>query len=228
MIAAVRYQGGLLLRSHRWVGPLAVYAVVIWFIGSGGSSVGLGSPEREHLSAGLSWSAGVLVPMAAWLTRSMLTAEPSEARACIAAACGPHRAHLAALITALAAGSVLGLGGAAYQLATCQLPGGSANDAKTIAIGLAATVICLSVGSAVGALCNPPVIRAMAVAILSTTAAVIASLIISISPANAAIRDAGAQPNSAGWPVGLTLTAAVLLLLASWTISTALAVRRGI
>lgn len=220
MMALVRYQAGLLLRSHRWVGPLAVYTVAVWLIGSGGS-------QRQLLGSGMSWSAGALLPVAAWLTRSVLTAEPPEARACVAAAGGPRRAHLAALITALAAGAVLGLGGVAYQLATCRLPGGAAKDAKTLVIGLAATAICLGVGSAIGAFFNPPVVRAVAIGLLSTTGAVIAALVTSVSPANAAIRDAGAQPHSAGWPVGLTLLAALLLLAASWATSTALAARRG-
>jgi hypothetical protein len=205
------------------VGPLAVYAIAVWFIGGGGEG-------REPLSTGLSWSAGALVPVVAWLTRSVLTAEPSEARACIAAAGGPHRAHLAALIAALAGGLVLGLGGAAYELATCQLPkGGAAKDAGTIVTGLAAVAICIGVGSAIGAFCHPPVVRAVAVATLATTGAVIVvALVTSISPANAAIRDAGSQPHSVAWPVGLLLIAALLLVVVSWAVSTLLAARRGI
>lgn len=219
MVALVRYQLGLLLRSHRWIAPAAVYAAAIWFIGAGGSG-------RAQLSAGLSWSAGALLPVAAWLTRSMLTAEPPEARACIAAASGPHRAHLAALVAALTAGCVFALGGTVYQLTTCQLPGGAA-DAKTIATGVAAAVVCLCVGSAIGAFFNPPVIRAVGVGVLTTTAAVIASLVITISPANAAIRDTGALSPSAPWPVGLTLAAALVLLGLSWALSTTLAGRHG-
>lgn len=223
MMPVVRYQAASLLRSHRWVGPLAVYAIAVWFIGGGGGG------GHQALGAGLSWSAGVLVPVVAWLTRSVLTAEPSEARACIAAAGGPHRAHVAALITALAGGAVLGLGGAAYALATCRLPaGGAASDARTIATGLAAVAICIGVGSAIGAFCNPPVIRALAAGALATTGAVIVALVTSISPANAAIRDAGAQPHSDAWPVGLALLAAFLLVAVSWAVSTLLAARRGI
>lgn len=74
MIALIRYQIGLLLRSHRWVGPVILYATGVVVIGIGGSG---GQP----LSTGLDWSAAVLVPTAAWLTRSALTAEPKIGRA---------------------------------------------------------------------------------------------------------------------------------------------------
>jgi hypothetical protein len=218
--ALLRYQAGLLLRSHRWVGPLAVYAILVWFIAGAGS-------QRESLGSGLSLSAGALVPVVAWLTRSMLTAEPPEARACAAAAGGPRRAHLAGLMAAAAAGAVLGLVGAFGDLITCQPPKGPAAYASTLATGLAAMLICIGVGSAVGALCNPPVIRAAALAILSTTGAVIAALVISISPVNAAIKDAEAAPHPAAWPVGPLLAAAIVLIAASWTISTLMAARRG-
>lgn len=221
MRALLSYQAGVLLRSHRWIGPLALYAVFVFFITAAG-------PGRQPLSAGLSWNAGALVPVVAWLTRSMLTAEPTEARACVAAAGGPHRAHLAALITALTAGAVLGLGGVICELATSAPPkGGLTGYASTMAVGLAATGVCTAVGSAAGALCNPPVIRTAAIALLSTASAVIAALVTSISPANAAIKAAGAAPQAAGWPVGLLVSAAVLLAAICWTVSTWLAARRG-
>jgi len=80
----------------------------------------------------------------------MLTAEPDAARACVAAARGPVRAQLATLLVALGGGAVLAAAGAIYQLATC--PPGSSG---TVAAGLLVAVICLLVGSAAGALCNP-------------------------------------------------------------------------
>lgn len=160
MTALVRYQFELLLRSHRWVGPLAVYAVFAWFTGGAGS---------QSLSAALSWTAAALLPVSAWLTRLLLTAEPAEARACLAAASGPRKAQLAALIAGLAASLVLGLGSVLLDLVTGKAPAGGADAyARTLLVGLAAAVICLSVGSAIGALCNPPVVRPVAYAVLST------------------------------------------------------------
>lgn len=113
----------------------------------------------------------MLVPVVAWLTRSGLTAEPAAARACAAAAGGPHRAHLAALTASLAAGIVLALAGAGYELITYQpSAGGLLTRAAVTAAGLVTAVICSCVGSAIAALCNPPVIRRVGVVILTTAA----------------------------------------------------------
>ena len=110
MIALLGYQCGLLFRSHRWVFPLIVYAALI--------SVGGAGSGGQSLSEGLDWSAAILVPVVALLTRSMLTAEPGAARACVAVVSGPARAQLATLITAFAAGVLAGLAGAGYELLT--------------------------------------------------------------------------------------------------------------
>jgi hypothetical protein len=218
MMTLVRYQAELLLRSHRWIGPLVAYTLFVWLVGGA-------DPGSEPLGASLGWSDAALLPTAAWLTRLMLTAEPGEARTCIAAAGGPRRAQLAALIAALAGGLVLGLGGVIYDLVAGRA--GAADYARTLAVGLAALVICTSVGSAIGALCNPPVVRTVAGAFLSTIGVVVAALVSSISPANAAIRTTGAQPHSSAWPVGPSLIAALALLAASWAVSAVLAARRG-
>jgi hypothetical protein len=221
VITLFRYQAELLLRSHRWIGPVVVYALFVWFTGGAG-------PGSQQLGPGLGWSAAALLPVVAWLTRQMLTAEPGEARACIAAAGGPRRVQVAALIAALASGPVLGLGGIVYDLVAGQAPGGPAGYARTIAVGLAAALICASVGSAIGALCNPPVVRTVAWTALSMIGVVVAALISSVSPANAAIRVAGTQPHASAWPVGPPLLAAAVLLAVSWTVSAVLAARRGL
>ena len=104
MVYLIRYQAALLVRSHRWVAPSLVYAVLVVMVSSAG----------EPLSDGLDWSAAMLVPAVAWLTRSMLTVEPGAARACVSAASGPCRAHLAALVVALTSGIVFALGGAGF------------------------------------------------------------------------------------------------------------------
>lgn len=220
MTALVRYQAGLLLRSHRWVGPVVVYALFTVFTGG----VGVGG---EALSAGLTWTAAALVPMAAWLTRMMLTAEPPEARACLAAARGPRRAQLAALITALAGGLVLGLGGVVYDFVVGKPPGRAGTYATTIVVGLVTMAICLAVGSAAGALCNPPVVRPVAGAFAAMIIVVTAALISGVSPANAAIREAGKQPHASAWAVASPLIVAVVLLAVTWAVSAILAARRS-
>ncbi len=109
MIALIRYQAALMIRAHRWVGPLLLYATLLTFMGDG-----------QPLRFGLSWSAAMLLPSAAWLTRSALTVEPAAARACVAVAGGPHRVHLAALLTAFAGGVILAVAGAGYELAAAR------------------------------------------------------------------------------------------------------------
>jgi hypothetical protein len=214
--ALIRYQAAVLLRAHRWVGPVLAYATLLAFVG-----------DRQPLSDGLDWSAAALVPAAAWLTRNMLTAQPAPARACVAVAGGPHRAHLAALLTSLAAGAVLALAGTGYEVVRCALPTTPARLAAALAGGLATTLICLLVGSAVGTLCNPPLVRHPAVALLATIGLIVLALAADVSPANAALRGHGGLPASPGWVTGLPLLLAALLAALSWLASTLLAARRG-
>jgi hypothetical protein len=221
--ALLRYQAGILFRSYRWVFPLITYVVLISVAGVG---------QTQSLGDGLDWSAAMLVPVVALLTRSMLTAEPGAARACVAAAAGPRRAQLAVLTTALAGGLVLALAGAGYELLTSAswvsraLKSGPGLVARSLGDGLVTALVCVCVGSAIGTLCNAPVIRHQALALLSTIAAVVLGLVSSISPASAALRGSGATVQAASWPAGVPLLAAVILLAVSWLVSALLAARR--
>jgi hypothetical protein len=218
LIALIRYQIAVLLRGHRWVGPLLLYATLLTFVADGSAQ-----PLRE----GLNWSAAMLVPAVAWLTRSALTAEPPAARACVAVAGGPHRAHLAALAAALAFGVLLGTAGAGYEVAISAWPARPSGVALAVAAGLVGAVICLLVGSAVGALCNPPLVRSRGIGLLGTIGAVIAALVATVSPANAALRGSGGVAQAPGWLTGLPLLVALALVAATWLTSTLLAARRG-
>lgn len=221
MIALLRYQAAILLRSHRWVFPLIIYVVLIAVAGVGG---------KQQLGQGLDWSAAMLLPVVALLTRAMLTAEPAASRACVAAATGPVRAHLATLLTALAGGAVLALAGAGYEIATSgnldQLVSRGAL-LPALGSGLGSAFVCLLVGSAVGTLFNAPVIRHPTVALLATIAAVVTALVSGVSPASAALRGNGATVQSAPWPAGLPVLAALALVVIAWTISAVLARVRG-
>lgn len=224
MTALLRYQAGVLFRSHRWIFPLIGYALLL-VAGGAQSAADASGPVKQSLGTGLDWSAAILVPAVAVLTRSMLTAEPGAARACVAAASGAARAQLATLITAFAAGAVLGLVGAGYELLTS---GHKSGLAIPLAAGLGTVLICALVGSAVGTLFNWPLIRHPAVALLCTIAAVILAWVARISPANAALRGNGASLHgAAAWPTGLPLVAALVLVAAAWTASCWLAGRRG-
>jgi len=215
VIALIRYQSAILLRSHRWVFPLVAYALLLSVGG------GRGQPLRD----GLDWSAAVLVPVVAVLSRSMLTAEPGAARACVAAAAGPARAQLATLLTAPGAGAVLALAGAGYEVLTDRA--GPAGLLPVLGAGLATAVVCMLVGSSVGTLCNPPLVRHPIVALLGTTSAVVFALVAGVSPASAALRGNGATVPAPAWPSGVPLLVAAGLLAVSWTASVRAAARRG-
>jgi hypothetical protein len=223
VIALLRYQAAILFRSHRWVFPLISYVLLISVAGVG---------QKQPLSDGLDWSAAMLLPVVALLTRSMLTAEPRAARECVAAAAGPGRAQLAVLTAALAGGVLLALAGAGYEMVTTGDVAALAARhpgllASMLGAGLGKAVICVFVGSAVGTVCNPPVIRHQSVALLATIAAVVVALVSSVSPASAALRGSGAAIQSASWPAGVPLLVAAALLAMSWLVSARLAARRG-
>jgi hypothetical protein len=222
MRALLRYQFAVLFRSHRWVFPLVTFVLLI--------SVG-GVGQTQPLSTGLDWAAAILVPVVALLTRSMLTAEPDAARACVAAAAGPVRAHLAVLSTALVGGAALAVIAAGYEMVTSGglrlLHSHPGLVLSSLATGLGKALICIFVGSAVGALCNRPVIRHQTVALLSTIAAVVVGLLSSVSPANAALSGNGAAVQSAAWPVGVPFLAAASLVVLAWVLSAWLAARRS-
>jgi hypothetical protein len=236
VIALLRYQTAILLRSHRWVFPLIAYGLLVLAVGAEGST---------PLAQVLDWNAAMLVPIVAFLTRSMLTAEPDAARACVAAAAGPVRAQLAALLTALGAGAVLAIGSAcagvvlgAPAVPQVPPPGGVAIKITSafghpgiLAAGLVTAAVCLIVGSAVGALCNPPLLRHPGAAMLATLAVAIFALASDVSPASAALRHRVTAAQSvaqvsAHWPgIAPVLTAACVLAVA-WTASTYAAARR--
>ncbi len=227
MIALGRYHVSLLLRSHRWIPAAVIY--VIGVVGLGG--VG-GPASGTALQQGLSWSALILVPCVAWLTRSVLTAEPPAARSCVAAASGPRRAQLAALGAALGVAAVFAIVGICWELITSGVVRAPHTNTvmfgQTVADlgkGAGAALICLLVGSAIGAMCNPPVIRRPAASMLASTAAVVLGLVWSVSPANAAVRS-GYGSTAGSWPPGLPITAAIALLVVAWSVSALVAARR--
>ena len=240
MIALVRYELAVLARSQRWVAPLLAYGAAVAGLGaasgavSGAASGALGGALGGGLGGGpqtvgqaLRWSALLLVPVAAWLTRVALTAEPDAARACVAAAAGPRRAQLAALTAALVAAALVGVGGVAWALVA---GGYGAGWPGEVGAGLLVMMTCLLVGSAVGAACNPPLVRRPGAAALATVVFAVVALAWSASPANAAVTSAGPgvpEVPGHGWPSGLALAAAIVLAALVWAVSAAAAARRS-
>jgi hypothetical protein len=229
--ALLRYQAAILLRSHRWIFPLIAYGLLI-AVGAAGST---------SLAETLDWTGAMLVPVVAFLTRAMLTAEPDAARACVCAAAGPARAQLATLIVPLGVGAVLSIAATVFDVLTAEaatkapesgLPGkvtAAADHPGIAAAGLLIALVCLLVGSAVGALCNPPLLRHPAAAMLSTLAAIILALAAGVSPASAAISHTTAQaasPLAANWPGPGQLIGAACLVVVTWAVSLIAGTRR--
>ena len=231
MIALLRYQAAILLRSHRWLFPLIAYIALV----AAGATEG-----STPLSEGLGWNAAMLVPVVAFGTRSMLTAEPDAARACAAAAAGPVRVQVAALLTALGGGIILAVAAAIVDVVTSESvlknsPHPSVAEKITatavhpsvLLAGLATAVVCLLVASAIGALFNPPLLRHPGVAMLTTLAAAIVAVASDVSPAGAALRHSSATRTAAQWPGVAPAIAALCLLAVTWAASALAAARRG-
>ena len=221
MKALLRYQTVLLLRSQRWLPPLLLYGLI----------TGVGIQSGQPLLDSLGFAAGAVLPVSAWLVRVCATGEPPAARAITQAAAGPVRVQLACAVTAFGASLVLGLTGTLVVAAisspytedhTMPVPIGPA-----VAAGLLATLACTLLGTAVGALCNPPVLRRPGWPIPVTALVALVVLVASGSPANAAVSGlvSGSHNGAVHLPIlPLALTAAICA--AATALSCRLAARR--
>lgn len=222
MTALLRYQTALLLRSQRWLPPVILYAV---FLGVGVQS---GQPVLDSLG----YTAAALLPVAAWLVRICVTGEPPAARACVTAARGPARAHLAALLTALFGAALLGT---VATLLVTVISRHATNDhrlpvspLRAGAAGLLATLACALLGTAVGALTNRPLLRSPGRAVPTMLLAALLSTVVAGSPAHAAVSGLVTGSESGRIPVSpLPPAAAALLTTAAFTIACALNGRRS-
>jgi hypothetical protein len=222
MTALLRYQAALLVRSQRWLPPFLLYAVFL--------AVGVqgGQPVLDSLG----YAAAALLPVAAWLVRICVTNEPPAARSCVAAAVGPGRAHLAPLLVALAAAVALGTvatvvvtlisdpASADHQTRLPRLPAGAA--------GLLATLACALLGTAVGALTSWPLLRTTGRAVPAMLLAALLSMVVTGSPAHAAVTGLVSGSRSGEVPVPLLpLAAAALLAAAATAVACAFTSRRS-
>ncbi|MFG2890831.1 ABC transporter [Streptomyces sp. NPDC048248] len=221
MTALLRYQAALLLGSHRWLAPAILYAS---FLAVG---VQTGGPVLDAYG----YAAAALLPLAAWLTRICVGNEPPAARNCAAAAAGPGRVHLACVLTAAGAAQVLGLVGVAF-VALLSDPHSADHRAVPVlpaaGAGLLAQLACVLLGTAVGALCNWPVLRSPGSAVPAGLLAALLLLVLSASPANAAVT--GLVTGSAHGTIHtpwLPLAATVLIAAAATAVACALSSRRA-
>lgn len=215
MISLLRYQAVLLLRSHRWLPPLLLYAFLLV----------IGVRPGEPVLGGLGLAAGVLLPVSAWLVRVCVTHEPPAARDCAAAAAGPWRVHLASVLTALLASTALSAAGTVY-VTLSGAPHG-AGRLPAAGSGFLTALICALLGTAVGALCNRPLLRSAAWAVPGTVLAVLLVLIPGGSPAHAAMSElvTGSRSGTVSWPL-LPLAVAAVFAAGATAVACALSSRR--
>ncbi|MFH8568124.1 ABC transporter [Streptomyces sp. NPDC017993] len=221
MTALLRYQAALLLGSHRWLPPAIMYAA---FLAIG---VQTGGPVLDAYG----YAAAGLLPVAAWLTRVCVGNEPPAARNCAAAAAGPGRVHLACVLTAAGAAQLLGLVGVAF-VALFSDPHSSVDRVAVPILpaagaGLLAGLACVLLGTAIGALCNWPVLRSPASAVPAGLLAALLLSVLSASPANAAVSGlvTGSVRGTIHTP-WLPLAATVLIAAAATAVACALSSRR--
>ena len=222
MTALLRYQSALLLRSQRWLPPFLLYAVLL----------GIGVQGGQPLLDSLGYAAAALLPVAAWLVRICVSGEPPAARTVVAAAAGPARAHLACLLVALGAATLLGTASTAV-VALVSDPVGADHQQRVPALegtaaGLLACLTCALLGTAVGALTSRPLLRSPGRAVLALLLAALLSLVATGSPAQAAVQGlvTGSRRGTVPLPL-LPLAGAALVTAAALALAGALASRRS-
>ena len=211
MTALLRYQAALLLRSQRWLPPVILYAAFL----------GIGLQGGQPVLDSLGYAAAALLPVAAWMVRICVTVEPPAARACVAAASGSGRAHLARLLVALTAAAVLGTVATVF-VALISDPVSTDHHTRVpllpaAAAGLLAALACALLGTAVGALTNWPVLRSPGRAVPATLLAALLSVVATGSPAQAAVSGLVTGSQSGTVPVPLIPAAGAAVLAAAAT-----------
>ncbi|MGW2390948.1 ABC transporter [Streptomyces lydicamycinicus] len=222
MIALLRYQTALLIGSHRWLPPVILYAA--W--------LAIGVQSGGPILDAFGYAAGGLLPAAVWLTRVCVTNEPPATRNCAAAAAGPGRVHLAAVLTAAGTGLLLALLGTAVVVLLSDPRSTDLQVAVPVPpaafAGLLAALVCLLMGIAIGALSNWPVLRSTGWSIPTGLLAALLLLVLGASPANAAVSGlvTGSVHGTISTP-WLPLAATGLLAAAATAAACALSSRRG-
>lgn len=222
MTALLRYQAALLVRSQRWLPPFILYVAFL----------GVGVQSGQPILDSLGYAAAALLPVAAWLVRICVSNEPPAARACVSAAVGPARAHLASLLVALATAALLGM--VATFVVTLISDAVSADHQSPVprfpagAAGLLATLACALLGTAVGALTTWPLLRSPGRAVPTMLLAALLTTVTTGSPAQAAVQGlvTGSREGTAPLPL-LPLAAAVLLTAGAVAVACVLTARRS-
>ena len=204
--AVVRYYATLFGASQRWLAPALLYGIAL----------AIDSAAGDRASDAYAYSAAFLVPVAAWMTRSMLTLEPAESASMVATLVGPARARLAALSAAAAFGLVCAVIGAI--VASFASTGGSTS---MVLAGLCTELICVLIGSAAGAVAAPPLVPATGWGVLLAGLLGLGLLIARFSPADLSIRALTTVSNGGALHFPLyTLPFAIVVTGIAWALAT--------
>ena len=213
-LAVVRYYATLFGGSQRWLAPALLYGIALAIDSAGGDSA----------ADAFAYSAAFLLPVGAWLTRSLLTTEPAESAAILATLVGPARARLAALSAATGYALACGLIGALVAAAA-----GSHSTTSTTLAGLSTELVCVLLGTAAGALSAPPLIGPTGWGVLLAGLLSLGLLFARFSPAGLSIRALTTVSNGGTlhYPA-YTLPFALVVAGAAWAASTAVATRHAV
>jgi hypothetical protein len=214
-LAVVRYHATLFGGSQRWLAPALLYGIALAIDSAGG----------DKASDAFAYSAAFLVPVTAWMTRSMLTLEPPESSAMVSTLVGPARARLSALSAATIFSLLCGVIGAI--VATVGSSGG-ASTAEVLA-GTCTELICVLLGSAAGAVAAPPLVPETGWGVLLAGLLALGLLIARFSPADLSIRALTAVSNGGAlhFPV-YTLPFALVVTGLAWWLATFSATRHAV
>ncbi|MCF2527082.1 hypothetical protein [Yinghuangia soli] len=211
VLPLARYQLALLLRSQCWVAPVVLYAALV----VGGAAGG------QELGDSLAWAGAALIPVTAWVSRLVVTAESTAERAVVAAVVGPRRVQATALAVALLFAAVLGAAGVVFEyFASVKPPPGAPRSAGSVLLqGVIVVVICLLAGSAAGAVSAPPLVHGRGPGLAALAAVVLAWLVMPLSPANAAIRSQYTAAPDPTFALLAPVIGVLVLTVLAWTTS---------
>jgi hypothetical protein len=214
LLAVVRYYLTLFAGSQRWLAPALLYGIALAIDSAGG----------DRASDAFAYSAAFLLPVSAWLTRSMLTTEPPEAVSIVATLVGPARARLTALSAATSYGLLCALIGALVAGVA-----GSGSTTSTTMAGLCTELICVLLGTAAGAMAAPPLVPSTGWGVLLAGLLALGLLIARFSPADLSIRALTAVSNGGAlhFPY-YSLPFALVVTAAAWAAATVSATRHAV
>lgn len=214
LLGVVRYYLTLFAGSQRWLAPALLYGIALAIDSAGG----------DRASDAFAYSAAFLLPVSAWLTRSMLTTEPPEAVSIVATLVGPARARLTALSAATGYGLLCALIGALVAGVA-----GSGSTTSTTIAGLCTELICVLLGTAAGAMAAPPLVPSTGWGVLLAGLLTLGLLIARFSPADLSIRALTAVSNGGALHFPFyALPFALVVTAAAWAAATVSATRHAV